>query len=133
MPKRIASPKDVKSMICTAEPVKCTSESNEAKTARFKKLHRRIEKLLYKNAAAFIALPNKETGIVELRLLDIEDAMEFERRLSGSIQEQLMDSINSQGDVISAPENQDKQDGKSQETSSQEGYEESRQEEEKIS
>ena len=105
-------------------------ETNEQKTERFKKLFRRIEKLLYKNAATFIALPNKETGIVELRLIDLENAMEFEKRLAGSIQEQLQEMIHSQGDVISAPADNEKQDG--QEKSSAKS-EESRQEKEEIS
>ena len=89
-----------------AEPTKkslVSKETNRKKTARFKKLFKKIIRLLEENHAAFIALPNQETGIVDLRLLDKDDAAQYQEKLQGSIQEQLQDIIHSQGDPISAP------------------------------
>ena len=107
--------KSEKNTTCSTEPKKSISdlkEENRVRTLKFKNLHKKLEKLLEINHAAFIALPNQETGVVELRLLDIDDAKEFEKRLKGSFQEQLRDSIIAQGDTISSPENKNKQDEK---------------------
>jgi hypothetical protein len=102
------------------------SRENKNKTLKIKKLYKKVEKLLEINHAAFIAFPNQENGLVELRLMDLDDAKDFETKLKNSFQEQMQDLILSKGDTISVPkENKPNGKEKKDKKDSQNGYQES--------